>query len=149
MTNLRFIEARLYGIVARAREEAREFFEMAPKESRFILMLDLVKSTNHRFFRGDADAYRRTTAFYALTEHVLGSTRSSQIIKKIGDGLLAVGDDVREIFESCVIIRLVERMLRAESKDAVFPFRIRIGLGFSEALKRLPGLPPDFLGAEI
>ena len=148
MTNSRLLSAQLYGIAVKSREQARELFEFSPDDTRSVVLLDLVASTNFRFFRGPTEAYERTMVFYSLCHHIFGSAGTLQIIKEMGDGILAVGSDAKEVLNACIAFRRVERMIRSDFEDDRFPFRVRIGVGHG-VLKRLAGRSPDFLGSTI
>lgn len=142
------IEAKLYAKLVQTRELAERSYKNIPGEERAVLMLDLVSSTNHRFYRGPDAAYERAEVFFDLVYNVFGSASSLIIVKELGDGVLAVGTDKREALEACVLVKTIEQLVSRMFADEVFPFSIRIGIGYG-SLRRLERPKLDFLGAPI
>lgn len=148
MVNLELLDAQSYARVVRAREESKQAYASTPDEARVLLMLDLVSSTNHRFFRGAPDAYQRTVVFYSVCQNIFGYAPTIHILKEVGDGILAVAVSSVEALEACFLLKRTELTIRREFPDDTFPFGVRIGLGYGP-VRRLASPRPDFLGSAI
>ena len=142
------IEAKLYANIIQSREVTKSSFKNTPQVEVVVLLLDLVASTNHRFYRGPRAAYERAEVFFYLVHHVFGYARSINIVKELGDGILAVGTDRRQALEACLLIKIIEPLISRILPDEVFPFSIKIGLGFG-GVKHLDRPKVDFLGEAI
>lgn len=145
---IKVIEAKLYANLIQSRELGVSSFENTPQDERVVLLLDLMSSTNHRFYRGPTAAYERAEVCFNLIHNVFGYARSIIIVKELGDGILAVGTDKREALESCLLVKIIEQLVSRILPDQMFPFAVRIGIGFGR-LRRLDRPKVDFLGEAI
>lgn len=146
--NLDLLDVRLYEIAANTRAQAEREYSLSADHQLCIILLDLVASTNHRFFRGPKEAFERATVFYQLCHGIFDHSRTIQIAKKMGDGILAFGTDITEVIEGCLLIMRAERLVRNEFADELFPFQVRIGIS-QGSLKRISSDGEDYLGSAI
>lgn len=146
--NIKIIEAKLYSKLTQNNEIVENQILSTPEDNRVVILLDLKSSTNHRFHRGPIEAYKRTEMFYHLVQNVFGSAKSINIIKELGDGILAIGTDEIEALEACLLTKKLETMVSKMYSDSIFPFSIKVGIGFGQ-LKRLDRFREDFLGEPI
>ena len=142
------LQAKLYSNISNHRSNAEGQLRSLRTVERFVILLDLFSSTNHRFFRGAEDAYVRAEVFFGLARDVFGYTASITVAKELGDGILAIAVDGSEALEACLVIKRMERFIRNEYADELFPFRIHTGIGFGK-LKQLNRPAEDFLGEAI
>jgi class 3 adenylate cyclase len=149
MTRLAYYVTNLKADVLFSRDHQLKAYDRFPDTSLYWSFLDLVGSSNFRLAHGAKEGYVRADSFYTLVDAAIAPYGKIRHIKELGDGVLLASEEIRPLFEACMLIGQTARELSEVAGAESFPFGVRMAIGYGPA-KRLSGREPeDFVGSPI
>ncbi|MEQ1764524.1 MAG: hypothetical protein ABL984_15445 [Pyrinomonadaceae bacterium] len=142
------VVTKLLGSVVGQAEQFPATYASLPDETKYLCMVDLVGSSNHRILNGAKLGYVRGETFFALIREVISRCPSVRLIKEMGDAVLLTADGLRPLLETVIIVTQVAHLLRVTHPNEPFPFGVRAGLG-AGVIKKIIRPHEDFLGTPI